>query len=112
MKPRKHLKVNGSEIVEFDVAVMPATSPYDGSPIEVVDLKVQVNEGCYRYSIQSDTRAPDRNELVKFIDTSLKKAMEDFLNVEISEYKERIYLFYKVQTFEQRQFTGKRIECG
>lgn len=109
MPRKKKLKTNGNSILNFSVDLKNVKSNYDGSMIEVLDLRVTTNDGDFVYEICSDTRAPDLVQIKNHIETSLKRAKTNFLNVEISEYKERNYLFFIVQKIGQQQYTGRRI---
>lgn len=109
MPRKKQLKVNGSSITEFSVQVKTVKSTFDGSPIDIVDLKISANNDIYSYDIRKDERAPDVHATRDYIENSLNKAKEDFLNVEISEYTERSYLFFNVQKIGQVQYTGYRL---
>lgn len=109
MPRKKQLKVNGSAITGFSVQVKTVKSTYDGSPIDIVDLQISTGNDVYSYDIRQDERAPDVIATRHYIEDSLNKAKEDFLNVEISEYTERSYLFFNVQKIGQVQYTGYRL---
>lgn len=109
MPRKKQLKVNGSSITGFSVKVKTVKSTYDGSPIDIVDLQISTDDGAYSYDIRKDERAPDVHATRDYIESSLNKAKEDFLKVEISEYTDRSYLFFNVQKIGQVQYTGYRL---
>jgi len=109
MPKKKKLKVNGSSITVFSVQVKTVKSAHDGSPIEIVDLQISTDDAVYSYDIRKDERAPDVHATRDYIEDSLNKAKKDFLNVEISEYTERSYLFFDVQKIGQVQYTGYRL---
>lgn len=109
MPRKKQLKVNGSSIGGFDVQVKNVKSDHAEMFIDVVDLEIHANGDAYRYDIRSDDRAPDVHQIRDYIENSLKKARQDFLKVEIAEYKERMYLFFNVQSIGQVQYTGYRV---
>jgi hypothetical protein len=76
MPRKKQLKVNGSAITEFSVKVETVESTYDGSPIDIVDLRIFTGDDVYRYDIRKDERAPDVNATRDYIEDSLKKLKE------------------------------------
>ncbi|MFY9260127.1 MAG: hypothetical protein WAO71_06395 [Gallionella sp.] len=109
MPRKKQLKAKGSEILSFSVEVSSVKSQHSDAMIDIVDLKIQTNEGEFCYQINSDDRAPDLLKIRHHIDGSLQKAKSDYLKVEISEYTDRFYLFFNVQDIGQQQYTGRRI---
>ena len=108
MPRKKKLKTNGSSILGFSANILSIKSPHADTMIDIVELKISTNDGNYSYEICADTRAPDLNQIKKHVEESLLKAKSDFLNVEISEYPERNYLFFDVQSIGQQQYTGLR----
>lgn len=109
MPRKKRLKTNGNSIESFAVTESKVKSSHSDKDIDVVLLGVHTNYGEYNYQICSDTRAPDLNQIKTHIESSLQRAKEEFLNVEISEYSERDYLFFEVQGIGQQQYTGRRV---
>ena len=109
MPRKKKLKTNGSSILSFSIKVSSVKSKHVDTMINIVDLQITTNDGDFSYEICSDTRAPDLNQIKSHIEESLLKAKSDFLNVEISEYPERNYLFFNVQKIGQQQYTGLRV---
>ncbi|TWI72981.1 hypothetical protein LZ24_01392 [Desulfobotulus alkaliphilus] len=109
MPRKKQLKVSGSLITSFSVEVKKVKSDHSDSLIDVIHLDIHADGDVYKYDIRKDERAPDINETRDQIEASLEKARNDFLKVEISEYTERFYLFFKVQGVCNAQYTGYRI---
>lgn len=109
MPRKKQLKVRGSSIMSFDVQVKKVNSSHADVQIDIVDLEIHTNDGVYKYDIRKDERAPNINQIRDYIEDALKKAQQDFLTVEISEYKERDYLFFEVKSIGRVQYTGYRI---
>ncbi|RXE84296.1 hypothetical protein [Pseudoalteromonas sp. A757] len=109
MPNKKQLSVNGNAITDFSVEVKKVKSKHNDSQIDIVDLKIYTDDGEYHYDIRKDDRAPDVYVTRDYIDSSLKKATQDFLKVDISEYTDRFYLFFSVQTIGQVQYTGYRL---
>lgn len=110
MPRKKQLKTRGSLISAFNVQIKQVESSFTDSMIDIVDLEVTTSDGVsYKYDIRQDEREPDLVNIKKHIEDCLQKARQEFLNVEISEYKERSYLFFKVQSIGQAQYTGFRI---
>ena len=109
MPRRKKLKTNGSSILSFSVNVETVKSNTMDTMIEIIILKITTNDGEFSYEICKDTRAPNLEQAKSHIEASLKKAKTDLLNIEISEYTERDYLFFEVQKIGQEQYTGRRI---
>lgn len=109
MPRKKKLKTNGNLIKRFQVAENKIKSNHSGADIDVVLLQVSTGDGEYSYQIHRDTRAPDLSQIKKHIESSLQRAKEEFLNVEISEYSERDYLFFYIQSIGQQQYTGRRV---
>jgi hypothetical protein len=108
MPRKKQLKVRGSAITDFDVAVKRVKSEHTDSLIDVIKLRIEVDELIYEYQLHKDERFSDLKSARDDIDASLKKAQVDFLNVEISENSDRSYLMFKVQGDATKQFTGVR----
>lgn len=108
MPKKKQLKVSGSEITGFNVKVKKIKSEHADALIDVLLLEIHADGDVYKYGIRKDDRAPDLTSAMNYIEASLEKAKEDFLKVEISEYAERSYLFFKVQGIGQTQYTGNR----
>lgn len=109
MARKKQLKISGRSIVSFTVQVKNIKSNHADTYIDVIDLEIRTNEDEYKYDIRVDERAPDIHETRDYIEASLNKAKEDCLRIEISEYTERNYLFFKVQSIGQTQYTGYRV---
>lgn len=109
MPKKKKLKTNGSSIESFEVSVSKIKSNHSDTKIDAVLLRVSTVDGEYIYQIHSDIRTPDLSQIKNHIENSLQRAKEEFLNVEISEYFERDYLFFNVQSIGQQQYTGRRI---
>jgi hypothetical protein len=109
MPRKKKLKTNGNAIERFEVAVSKVKSNHSNADVNVALLRVTTSDGEYNYEICSDTRAPDLNKIKTHIESSLQRAKEEFLKVEISEYSERNYLFFEVQSIGQQQYTGRRV---
>ena len=109
MPRKKQLKINGSLINSHQVIIGKTKSENSKSEIEVVFLNIATNDGEYKYRINNDERAPDLNQIKNHIDTSLTRAKKEYLKVEISEYHERYYLFFEVQSIGRQQYSGSRI---
>jgi len=109
MPRKKQLKVSGSLIANFSVDVKKVKSENSDGLIDVIHLEIYADGDVYKYDIRKDDRAPDINKTRDYIEASLEKAKEDFLKVEISEFADRFYLFFKVQGIGQTQYTGYRI---
>ncbi|KAA8993878.1 hypothetical protein FJU30_26420 [Affinibrenneria salicis] len=102
---KKKLNVNGHSITYFSAEAKSVKSEHTDEFINVI----HTNEDAYKYDIRADERIPDINVARDYIEASLEKAKQNFLKVEISEYKERFYLFFNVQSIGQIQYTGNRI---
>lgn len=110
MPGKKKLKTNGNSIESFEVAESKIKSNHsDTNIIDIILLRVSTGDGEYSYQIHRDTRAPDLSQIKNHIESSLQRAKEEFLNVEISEYSERYYLIFDVQSIGQQQYTGRRV---
>ncbi|SEH94444.1 hypothetical protein SAMN05660691_02314 [Rheinheimera pacifica] len=109
MPRKKKLKVNGCSIISHAVVIKKVTSEHTGDLIEIVHLDVTTNDGIFSYEIYKDERFPDLNWVRDYIDTTLIRARKDCLNVEMSEYVERIYLFFDIQKVGQHQYSGRRV---
>lgn len=109
MPRKKHIKVSGSSIVDFSVQVKQMKSEDSDILIDIVDLEISTNDDVYRYDIRKDNRAPDIYKTRDYIEDCLKKAQRDLLKVRISEYKERMYLFFNVQNIGEAQYSGWRV---
>jgi hypothetical protein len=79
-----------------------------GKIYEKLSLEVVAESIRYVYDIHQDTRHPCLAIIKGHLETSLAKAVTDKLNVEVSEYEERNYLFIKFQSIDQGQYTGRR----
>lgn len=103
------LKIKGNQIKNFNVDIISIESLHEkGYFFDVIDLKIDTDKS-FKYRIHCDDRFPDLKQIKQHIETSLQKAKTNFLNVEISEYKERDYLFFDVQSIGQNQYTGTRL---
>ena len=109
MPRKKQLKTNGSLINSHQVVIGKIKSEHLNSEIEVVLLNIITNDGEYKYRINKDERAPDLNQIRDHIDTSLTRAKKEYLKVDISEYHERYYLFFEIQSIGRQQYSGSRI---
>lgn len=70
------------------------------------------NSKIREYRVSPDVRHPDLLSLEEMISNGFTQAKASRINVEISEYKERMYLFFKlpgVNNGEQFQVSGERI---
>ncbi|WP_218187373.1 MULTISPECIES: hypothetical protein [unclassified Pseudomonas] len=70
------------------------------------------NSKVREYRVSPDVRHPDLSSLEDMISTGFNHAKATRTNVEITEYKERLYLFFKlpgVNDGEQFQVTGERL---
>lgn len=108
MPKRKMLKANGSSIKSYSVDIIKVKSENSEKMIDVINLTITTEDGNFNYHINKDTREPDLQQICKHINESLRKAKEDCLNVEVSEYPERFYLFFEIQRNGQKQYTGRR----
>lgn len=103
------LKTKGSQIKNFNVNIISIESLHEKEYFfDVINLKIDTDKS-FEYRIYNDDRFPDLQQIKQHIETSLQKAKTNFLNVEISEYKERDYLFFDVQSIGQNQYTGVRL---
>lgn len=109
MPRKKQLKVNGHSITHFSVEVKNIKSEHTDAFIDIIFLEIHADGDTYNYDIRTDERAPDINATRNYIEDSLDKAKENLLKVEISEYKDRSYLFFNVQSIGQTQYTGHRV---
>ena len=109
MPRRKQLKTNGRSILSYSVNIENIKSKHANVMIDIIALNVNTNDGEFSYSIHSDTRAPDLAQIKAHIEKSIQTAMTDSLNVEISEYSERDYLFFNVQKANNEQYSGQRV---
>ena len=98
----KQLNTNGSQISDFQ-----CNHTQDNS----IQLSISVvnDHRSYEYQISGDTRAP-LAYLLDEIPSRLDTAIQNCLNVKISEYDERFYLFLDVQKHDILQVTGRRIK--
>lgn len=68
------------------------------------------NQSQRQYRIASDTRHPDLYQIASHLNNGFQHAMLNQLSVEISEFKERMYLFIKTPGCDPMQYSGCR-EC-
>ena len=104
---RKKLKTNGSRISSYQVTIVPYTVE-TGEIYQKISLWVISESVKYAYDINKDVRHPDLQFVKKYLDSSFLKAINENLNVKISEYPERFYLFVEFQSIGQQQYTGRR----
>jgi hypothetical protein len=104
---RKKLKTNGHNIARYQVSVVPYTVE-SGEAYNKLSFEVDSDSIHYAYDIYQDTRHPDLLTIKNYLESSLAKAVDEKLNVEVSEYKERSYLFVEFQSIGQQQYTGRR----
>ena len=104
------LKTNGNKITNFNVKIIKVESLHKkGYFFDIINLQITTDKGVFNYRIQKDDRFPDLLQIKNHIETSLQKAIDNFYNVEISEYSERDYLFYEVQSIGLNQYTGAQL---
>jgi hypothetical protein len=104
---KKKLKTNGHKISSYKIDVVPFTVE-SGNSYEKLSLTVVVDEVQYSYDIHCDTRHPDLAAIKSHLELSFAQAISEYLNVEVSEYKERDYLFIEFQKIGREQYTGRR----
>ena len=104
---KKKLKTNGFNISEYKISVVPYTVK-SGETYERLSLEVVAEKNTYAYDIHQDTCYPDIQTIKQHLETSLAKAVEEYLKVEISEYTERFYLIVEFQSIGRKQYTGRR----
>ena len=80
-----------------------------GETYEKLSLRVVAEAVEYAYSIHSDTRHPELATIKNHLESSFAKAIDEKLNIKVSEYKERDYLFIEFQSIGQEQYTGRRM---
>ncbi|MFJ5350424.1 hypothetical protein [Pectobacterium parvum] len=83
----------------------------NGYPNLYLDTSLQnsaSNVSQRQYRIASDTRHPDIMQIHNHLSSGFQSAMQNGLSVEISEFKERMYLFIKTPTSAQMQYSGCR----
>ncbi len=103
----KKLKTNGSRISSYQVSVTPYPAE-SGETYNKISLVVVAESIKYTYDIHQDTCYPDIQTIKQHLETSLAKAVEEYLKVEISEYTERFYLIVEFQSIGRKQYTGRR----
>ena len=104
---RKKLKTNGHNISHYQVSVI-SYRVESGETYHNLSLAVVADSIQYAYDIHRDTRHPDLTMIKQYLEYSLAKAVDEKLNVEVTEYKERDYLFVEFQSIGQQQYTGRR----
>ena len=104
---RKKLKTNGHNISHYQVNLVHYTVE-SSATYKKLSLEVAADSIKYTYDIHQDTRHPDIVMIKKHLESSLAKALDEKLNVEVSDYKERNYLFVEFQSIGQQQYTGRR----
>jgi hypothetical protein len=110
MPRRKKLKVKGSAILDFSADIKSVKSKHvHDAMVEILDVRVHTSDGEFAYEIYSDDRAPDLGAIKNHIESSIAEAKKNFLTVEVSEYAERDYLFFDVQSIGQKQYSGHRV---
>ncbi|HCH3852793.1 hypothetical protein [Vibrio parahaemolyticus] len=109
MARKKQLKVNGSLIDAFSVGLVKVKHSFLDEMVDRISVKIEAEGQLYEYEISSDTRHPDFHRIQEHICSSIEAAKAGYLNVEVSEYTERNYLFFNVQKIGQEQYTGIRI---
>jgi hypothetical protein len=70
------------------------------------------NPARRKYRIATDDRHPDLNNLHSIIDNGLKYSVDMGIGIDISEYKERMYLFFTLPSASGKtmiQVTGERM---
>ncbi|MDR5660682.1 MULTISPECIES: hypothetical protein [Burkholderia cepacia complex] len=109
MARKKKLKINGSKIVKFDVSIKSERNNIDNSLVDFIFLRVEADDDIYKYQIGRDATHRDLNFTKNHIESSLGKAISEYLNVEISEDAERNRLSYEVQDFKINIYPGRRL---
>lgn len=108
MPRKKQLKVNGSEITKWTVEIKEVKSAHDDSLVKRIFLEIKTIDESYKYEIWNDERFRELEFIGNHIENALNRAKIEFLKVEISEYTERWYLFFEVQSIGQHQYSGIR----
>ncbi|WP_274056225.1 hypothetical protein, partial [Escherichia coli] len=62
----------------------------------------------HQYRIAPDTRHPDINLIKAHLDEGFQQAKSEGLKVEISDYKERLYLYIRTPGNNLMQYSGCR----
>lgn len=109
MARKKKLKVNGSSIDSFSVKIKKIKSKNTIELIDAVFLEINVGDDFYEYDIRVDWNFKDVSQIRGNIEKCLKKAQEDYLNVEIHEDVERNYLSFMIQTTGVVKYSGRRV---
>lgn len=109
MTRKKKLKINGGEIVDFNVAIKQEKSQFDNSMVDFIFLTVKTNDDAFKYRIGCDATNPNLNFTKNHIKTSLTAAKSDYSNVEITENSEMNRLFYEVQGSPINIYPGRRL---
>ncbi|HDY7846077.1 TPA: hypothetical protein RQK40_004227 [Vibrio vulnificus] len=108
MARKKQLKVNGSSIGNFSIEHVQVKHSFLNEIVDRVSLKIEAEGQYYEYEFSSDIRHPDLQKISHHLRSSIEAAQRDCLNVDISEYSDRNYLFFNVQKIGQEQYTGVR----
>jgi hypothetical protein len=103
----KKLKTNGGKIERHMLDVVPLRNTLGGT-FEGLRLTVRAEGREYAYELCADSRHPDLGEIKRHVDSSLQRAVSEYLNVEITDDPERSYLFFDVQDIGQNQYSGRR----
>lgn len=106
----KKLKSNGKSIDEYQVTIEKFTDSQKNEEHERIALSIKAEGFYYNYKIYKDTREPDILFIINTLENNIKRAITEYLNIEISEYTDRQYLFIKFQDIGQTQYTGNRVK--
>jgi hypothetical protein len=104
---RKKLKARGNEISSYQVDIVPFAVENEKQYYKI-DLQIVWESARYRYDIHQDQRHPDLAVIKEYLEQSFARASQELLKVEITEYKERDYIFIEFQNIAQHQYTGRR----
>ena len=106
----KKLKTNGRLIKEYQVLIEEFTYDQENEKYQRIALSIKAESLIYNYKIYKDEREPDLLFTKSNLENNIKRTITEYLNIEISEYKERRYLFVNFQDIGQTQYTGDRVK--
>jgi len=96
------------KVNNYSIAVKDNGNGYLNIYLEASLLNSSSNVTQRLYRISDDVRHPDLTQIYNHLDSGFRYAMQNSLNVEISEFSERMYLFIKTPGNAQMQYSGRR----
>ncbi|MBQ4801075.1 hypothetical protein J8L73_18445 [Pseudoalteromonas sp. MMG006] len=93
------------EVAGFDIQVKD-----NGNGVNNIYLTINTSKKKLSYRIWKDERYPDLLTIGKYLEDGLKLAKSTSAKIEVSDYRERLYVFFKLPEQDQHQFSAEKLD--